>query len=98
VTRQGDGTRPQFGPVGEAFVTIEVHFVDQGLRRSGVRDAVGLVSDTDFRLGQFGAAAQVCPEPVEGSARQGVRYWLMDAVASRAERASCSASASWAML
>jgi len=40
VARQTYGARPQLGPVGESLVAVEFRFVDQVIRRDGVRDAV----------------------------------------------------------
>jgi hypothetical protein len=92
VPRQGDRARPELGPVREPLVAVEVFVVDQGVRRSGMQDAVGPVSDLDDGFGQPGPAAEVRPELV-----QGIIYRPTEA-ASRAARPSRSAAASWAIL
>ena len=40
VACQSEGTGPEFCPVGEPFVAVEVVFVDQVVRRDGMYDAV----------------------------------------------------------
>jgi hypothetical protein len=95
VSRQGEGARPQLGPVREPFVAVEVIFVDQVVRRDGVRDAVRCVADLDGGFGQPGTSAEV------GSQSKGVRgriYQRPAGAASWAARSSRSAAARAAML
>lgn len=67
VARQGEGARPQLGPVGEPLIAVEFLFVDQVVRRDGVRDAVCLVPDPRNRFGQVRAASEVGSESIQGS-------------------------------
>jgi hypothetical protein len=92
VSRQGDRTRPELGPVRESLVTLEVLLVYEGVRRGGVQDAVGPVSNLDDGFEQPGPTAEVRPEPVQ------VIIYRSTEAASRAARPSCSAAASWAIL
>jgi hypothetical protein len=64
VPRQGYRARPELGPVREPLVALEIFLVYQGLRRGGVQDAVGLLSDLDYGLRERCAAAQMRPESV----------------------------------
>ena len=94
VARQGEGARPEFGPVGKPFVAVEVFFVDQVVRRDGMRDAVSYVAYLDGRCGQTRAAAQVGSESIQGR-KVGQRP---AGVGSWATRSSRSAAARDAML
>ena len=40
VAGQGEGAGPEFRPVGEPLVAVEVFLVDQVVRRDGVRNAI----------------------------------------------------------
>ena len=51
VTSQGEGARPEFGPVREPLVAVEVVFVDQVVRRDGMRDAVSRAPGLDRGFG-----------------------------------------------
>ena len=62
VARQGDGARPQLGPIGEPLVAVEVVLVDQGVRGGGVRYAEAFVPDGYGGFGKGGEAAQVRAE------------------------------------
>jgi len=50
MTSQGEGARPEFGPVRETLVTVEVFLVDQFVRRDGMRDMVRTSPDLDRGL------------------------------------------------
>jgi hypothetical protein len=92
ILRQGDSARPEFCPVREPFVTLEVFLAQESVRRGGVEDTVGPFSDLDEGFEQRGAATEVRPEFV-----QRISYRPTEA-ASRAARPSPSAAASSAML
>jgi hypothetical protein len=62
VPRQADRARPELGPVRELFVALEVLLVQEGVRRGGVEDAVGSVSDIGEGFEQPGTAAEVRSE------------------------------------
>lgn len=66
VSGQGEGARPEFGPVGESLVAVEVFLVDQVVRRDGVRDAIRSPTDLDGRFGEPGKAAQMGVESIQG--------------------------------
>ncbi len=59
LARQGEGARPQLGPVWEPLVAVEFLFVDQVVSRDGVRDAVCLIPDPNDRFGKARAASEV---------------------------------------
>jgi hypothetical protein len=59
VTRQGEGARPEFGPVREPLVAVEVFFIDQVVRTDGMGDAVSPVPDLDRGFGQPRKAAEM---------------------------------------
>ena len=67
VTRQGEGARPEFGPVREPLVAVEVFFIDQVVRTDGMSDAVSPVPDLDRGFGQPRKAAEMGKEPIQGS-------------------------------
>ena len=67
VTRQGEGARPEFGPVGEPFVAVEVFLVDQFVRRDGLGNAVCLATDLYRGVGQVRKAAKMGTESIQGS-------------------------------
>jgi hypothetical protein len=94
VAGQSEGAGPEFGPVGKPLIAVEVGLVDQVIRRYGMCDAVGCVTDFDGRCGQIRAAAQVGSESIQGrkvSQRPaGVGSWAV--------RSSRSAAARDAML
>jgi hypothetical protein len=66
VAGEGECARPQFRPVGEPLVAVEVFLVDQVVRRDGVREPISYVANLDCRFGQARAAAQVGSEPIQG--------------------------------
>ncbi len=59
---QGDRARPEFGPVRDPLVALEVFLVKEGIRCSGTENAVGLAPDLDERFEQPGAATEVRSE------------------------------------
>jgi hypothetical protein len=59
---QGYRARPEFGPVWEPLVALEVFLVQEGVRRGGMENAVGPASDLDEGFEQPGAAAEVRSE------------------------------------
>ena len=67
MTSEDEGARPEFGPVREPLVAVEVFLVDQVVRRDGMRDEIGPVPDLDGGLGQPRTAAQMSPESIQGS-------------------------------
>jgi hypothetical protein len=66
VPSQGDRARPELGPVRESLVAFEVSFINEGVRRGGMEDAVGFVADLDDGLEEPGASAEVRLEFVQG--------------------------------
>ncbi len=58
VPRQADSARPELGPVREPLVALEVLLVQEGVRRGGMKDAVGSATDLDYGFEQLGAAAE----------------------------------------
>ncbi len=66
VAGEGEGAGPQFRPVGEPLVAVEVFLVDQVVSRDGVQEPVSYVANLDCRLGQARAATQVGLEPIKG--------------------------------
>jgi hypothetical protein len=71
VTRQGEGAGPEFGPVGEPFVAVEVVLVDQVVRRDGMDDTVRAAPDTYRRFCQAGKATEMGAEIIQGSSAGG---------------------------
>ena len=55
----GEGAGPQFRPVGQPLVAVEVFLVYQLVRRNGMREAVLDMAYLDGRCGQARAAAKV---------------------------------------
>ena len=58
---QGDRARPEFGPVGEPLVALEISLVYEGVGRGRVQDAVSIVCDLDDGFEEPCAAAEVRP-------------------------------------
>ena len=71
VARQGEGARPEFGPVREPFVAVEFFLVDQVVRRDGLGDEVCLVPDLYRGFGQRCKAAEMGSEIIQGSSAGG---------------------------
>jgi len=67
VTGQREGARPEFGPVREPLITVEVFFVDQVVSGDGMGDAVSPAPDLDRGFGQPSKAAEMSSEPIQGS-------------------------------
>jgi hypothetical protein len=57
VTGQGEGAGPEFRPVGQPLVEVEVILVYQVVGRDWVRDAVRYLAYFDRRFGQTRSAA-----------------------------------------
>ena len=71
VTSQGEGARPEFGPVREALVAVEVFLVDQVVSGDGMLNEIGPVPDFDGGLGQPCKAAQMGSESIQCSSAGG---------------------------
>ena len=63
--RQGEGARPEFGPVREPLVAVEVLLVDKVVRTYGMGDAVCLAPDLDRGFGQPRKAAEMGSESIQ---------------------------------
>jgi hypothetical protein len=66
VTGQREAARPEFGPVREPLIAVEVFLVDQVVRRDGVGYAVCPVPDLDRGFGQPGKAAEMGSDSIQG--------------------------------
>ena len=67
MTGQGDGARPEFGPVREPLIAVEVFLADQVVSRDGMGDAVGNSTNLDNRFGQPRKAVEMGSESIQGS-------------------------------